>query len=118
MNVAEIDRRIAELQAARAVVTAHGALRPVDDETLQLLGLVAADAARAGRLVPEVPLLCDSGKTARLIVKRAALLPGDRLIAVPPWERYEVRVHGDWQAYLSAWGARVQYDGNFTRANR
>jgi hypothetical protein len=76
-----LDQKIAELQSHRDRLAKIGrVLRPIDDETLQLLGLIAADAARLGRIVPEVPLYCDLGETAREFIRRSAIQPGDRLV--------------------------------------
>ena len=76
----ELDAKIAELSRQRDAIARRGVLRPIDDETLQILGLITADAERAGRIVPHVPTYLDTGETARLFREKAKILPGDRLI--------------------------------------
>lgn len=108
MNLQDIDRQIAELKAQREAITRGGILRPIDDETLQILGLIAADAARAGRIVPLVPVYCDTGETARLFRDRAKILPGDRLVAVPPMDRFRIFCDHRYRSILQAWGCKIE----------
>lgn len=103
----------------KALESIGGAYRPIDDETLQLLGLIAADAARQGRIVPQVPLLCDHGETARVFMTRAALQPGDKLVAVPPFPgKWELLANGgkDLEQYLRCWSDDVSGNGFVIRA--
>lgn len=119
MSLADLDRKIAELSSQRDRLAAvKGVIRPLDDSTLQLLGLIAADAASYGRIVPTVPTFCDLGETARMFRKRADLRPGDRLTAIPPFGWFVILTAAEHAPILAAWGCRVQIQGDKVRGER
>ena len=119
MSLADLDRRIAELaDMRRRLESVKGVLRPIDDPTLQLLGLIASDAAAYGRIVPEVPTFCDLGETARLFRRRADLKPGDRLTVCPPFAWFQILTAAQYAPILTAWGCRVEVRGDKARGER
>jgi hypothetical protein len=118
MTPSDIDKQIEELRAMKARLVVRGPLRPIDDDNLQLLGLVAADAARLGRIVPAVPVWNDTGETARILLASARIEVGDRLTAVPPFRgRWEVAAEGgeELAAYIRTWGGKVRIEGGIVR---